>query len=79
MVFITADTFAENCIYTITLRKKDKTIVLSIGIKDLAKKLNIKNILDSIDKEVQSKFEDNCLMKEKLENIKGKVQNLIKI
>ena len=54
MVFITAEVFAENCIYTIK-QKKDNTTVLWIRIKDLSEKLNIKNIFDSIDKEIKGK------------------------
>ena len=44
MVFITAEVFAENCIYTIKRqkKKKGKEPVVWIIIKDLGEKLSIK-------------------------------------
>ena len=50
MGLIIAETFAENCIYTVKQQQqKDKTSVLWIRIKYLAEKLDIKNIFDSVD------------------------------
>ena len=40
MVFITAEIFSENCIYTIKRQIKDETTVLWIRIKDLNEKLD---------------------------------------
>ena len=58
MVFITAEIFSENCIYTIKRQIKDETTVLWIRIKDLNEKLDIKNIFDLVDKEIKDKFKD---------------------
>ena len=69
MVFITAEVFAENCICTIRRQKKGKESVLRIRIKDLGEKLNIKNIFDSADKEIKSKFK-NCPTKEQIKKYK---------
>ena len=68
MVSITADTFAENCIYTIKQKKKDNTIILWIRIKDLNEKLDIKNSFDLVDKEIKGKFQDSPI-KEQIEKI----------
>ena len=70
MVFIIAEVFAENCIYTIKQQKRDKTI-LWIRIKDLNKKLDIKNIFDLVDKEIKGRFnKDNCPSKEQIRKYK---------
>ena len=70
MVFIIAEVFAENCIYTIKQQKRDKT-VLWIRIKDLNKKLDIKNIFDLVDKEIKGRFnKDNCPSKEQIRKYK---------
>ena len=58
MGFITAEAFAENCIYTVKQQKKDKTSVLWLRIKDLAEELDITNIFDSVDKEIKGKLKD---------------------
>ena len=68
MVFVTAGKFAENYIYTIKQQKKDETTVLWITIKDLSEKLGIKNIFDSVDKEIRGKFK-NCPTKEQTKKI----------
>ena len=59
MVDISAETFAENCIHTIKQLKKGKEPVLLIRIKDIEKKLDVKNIFDLVDKEIKGKFETN--------------------
>ena len=59
MVFISAEVFAENGIYTIIQHKKDNNTVLWIRIKDIGKKLGVKNIADLLDKEIKGKFESN--------------------
>ena len=59
MVDISAKTFAENCIHTIKQLIKRKETVLWIIIKDIAEKLDVKNIFDLVDKEIKSKFETN--------------------
>ena len=70
MVFIAADTIAENSIYTIKKAKKtNKTIVLWIRIKDLNEKFGMKSIFDSVDKEIKGKFE-NCPTKEQIKKYK---------
>ena len=59
MVFISAEVFAENGIYTIIQHKKDNNTVLWIRIKDIGKKLGVKNIADLVGKEIKGKFESN--------------------
>ena len=56
MVHISAKTFAENCIFTITQLKKGKEPVLWIRIKDIGETLDVKNIFDLVDKEMKGKF-----------------------
>ena len=60
MTVITAKILAENCIYTMKQRKKDKTTVSWTRIKDLNEKLDIKNIFDLIHKEIKGKFKDGA-------------------
>ena len=69
MVFIAAEVSAENCIYTIKQQEKDKTF-LWIRIKDLNKKIDVKNIFDLVDKEIKRKFEDNRPTKEQIRKYK---------
>ena len=76
MVFITAEVLAENCICTIRRQKKGKESVLRIRIKDLGEKLNIKNIFDSVDKEIKGKFK-NCPTKEQIKKYKKYGSKLI--
>ena len=57
MVKISAETFAENCIHTITQLRKGKEPILWIRIKDIGRKLDVKNIFDLVDKEIKDKFE----------------------
>ena len=59
MVDISAETFAKNSIHTITQVRKSKKLVLWIRIKDIAEKLDVKNIFDVVDKEIKGKFETN--------------------
>ena len=49
MVHISAKTFAENHIFTITQLKKRKE-GLRLRIKDIGEKLDVKNIFDLVDK-----------------------------
>ena len=71
MSFITADTFAKNCIFTIRqLKKRGEKSVLWIRIKDLAKKLDINFFFDSFDKEIKGKFKDNCPTKQQIKKYK---------
>ena len=78
MVFITAEVFAENCIYTIKQQKKDKTTVLWIRIKDLAEKLDIKIFLIQMAKKLRANLKI-IQQKNKLKNIKDMVQSLLKM
>ena len=49
MGFISTETFAKSCIYTIEQLKKEKEPVLWIRIKDLGEKLDIKKMFGSVD------------------------------
>ena len=59
MVEISAKTFAENCIHTITNLKEGKERVLWITIKYIGRELDVENIFDLVDKEIKGKFETN--------------------
>ena len=62
MVEVSAKTLAKNCIHTIIqLKSKKKKTVLSIRVKDIREKLDIKNIFDLVDK---GKFETNYFTKQ---------------
>ena len=50
MVDINAETFAENCIHTIKQLKKGKKPVLSIKIRGIREKLDVRNVFDLVDK-----------------------------
>ena len=81
MVDISAETFAKNSIHTITQVRKSKKLVLWIRIKDIAEKLDVKNIFDVVDKEIKGKFENYLrttnypLQNNKLESIRDMDQN----
>ena len=81
LVFITAEIFAKNCIYTIKQQKKDNTIVLWIRIKDSNEKLDIKNIFDLVDKEIKGKLKKLKTVQQnnKSRNIRNMVQSLLKV
>ena len=64
MVEVSAKTFAKNCIHTIIQLKSKKKTVLWIRVKDIRKKLDIKNIFDLVDKEIKGKFETNYFTKQ---------------
>ena len=59
MVEISAEKFAENCIHTITQLRNGKGQILWIRIKNIGRKLDVKNIFDLVDEEIKSKFETN--------------------
>ena len=58
MVNISAETFAKNCVHTISQLKRDKEPVLWIRTKD-RRKLDVKNICDLVDKEIKGNLETN--------------------
>ena len=57
MVNISAETFNKNCVYTMTQLKKGKEPILWIKIKDIGRKLDVKNIFDLVHKEIKGKFQ----------------------
>ena len=59
MVEYSAETFAENCIHTIKQLIKGKEPILWTRIKDIRRKLDVKNVFDLIDQEIKGKFETN--------------------
>ena len=69
MVFINAETFGKNDIYTIKKKKGNKS-VLWIRIKDIGKKLGVKNIADLVDKEIKGKSESNYPTKQQIRKYK---------
>ena len=78
MVEISAETFSENCIHTITQLRKGKEPTLWIRIKDIGRKLDFKNIGHLVDKGIKGKFETNYPTEKQLETIKDMDQNLLK-
>ena len=59
MVEYSAETFAENCIHTIKPLIKGKEPILWTRIKDIRRKLDVKNVFDLVDQEIKGKFETN--------------------
>ena len=59
MVDISAETFARNCIHTISQLKRGKESILWLNIKDIGRELDVKNIFDLVNKEIKGKFETN--------------------
>ena len=62
--------------FCVTQVRKSKKFVLRIRIKDIAEKLDVKNIFDLVDKEIKGKFETDY---NKLEILKDMDQNLLKM
>ena len=78
MVKISAETFAKNCIPTIKQLRKGKEPVLWIRIKDIGKKLDVKNIGDLVYKEIKADLKLTILQNNKLKSMKDMDQNLFK-
>ena len=78
MVEISAETFAENCIHTITQLRKGKEPNSRIRGKDKGKKLDAKNIFDLVDKEIKGKFETNYTKEQQIRKYKRHGSELIK-
>ena len=70
MVDISAETFAKNCIHTISQLEIGKKSVLWLRIKDIRRELNAKNIFDLADKEIKGKFKTNYPTEQQLRKYK---------
>ena len=70
MVEISAETFAENCIHTITQLRKGKDPILWIRVRDIGRELDVKNIFDLVDKEIKGRFETNYPTEQQIRNYK---------
>ena len=70
MVEISAETFAKNCIHTITQLRKGQKLALWLKIKDIGRELDVKNIFELIDKEIKGKFETNYPTKQQIRKYK---------
>ena len=57
MIDISAETFAKNCIYTISQLKRGKKSILWLRIKDIGRELDVKNIFGLVDKEMKGRYE----------------------
>ena len=77
MVKIGAETFAKNCIHTISQLKKGKEPALWIRIKDIGREADVENTYDLIYKEIDGKFETNNLTNEQIEKYKKHGSELI--
>ena len=78
MVDMSAETFAKNCIHTISQLKRGKESALWKRIKDTGRELDVKNIFDLIDKDLRANLKLIIPQKNKLEIIKDMDQNLLK-
>ena len=79
MVDISAETFAKNCIHTISQLKRGKKSILWLRIRDIGRKLDVKNIFDLVDKEIKANLKLIILQNNKLESTKDMNQNLLKM
>ena len=78
MVDISAETFANNCIHTVSRLKRDKESVLLLRIKDIGRELDFKNIFDLVDKEIRGKIETNYPTEQQIKKYKRYGSQLIK-
>ena len=70
MVEISVETFVKNCIHTIKQLRKSKEPVLWITVKGKGEKLDVKNIGDSVDKEIKGIFEINYITEQQIKKYK---------
>ena len=77
MVKISAEIFAENCIYTISQSKRGKELTLWLRMKDVERELDVENIYDLVDKEIKGKFETNYPAKQQIRKYKRHGSKLI--
>ena len=78
MVDISAETFAKNCIHTISQIKKGKESFLWLRIKETGRELDVKNIFDLVDKEIKGKFETNYSTEQQIRKYKRHETEFIK-
>ena len=78
MVDIRAETFAKNCIHTISQLKRSKESILWLRIQDIGKELDVKNIFDLVDKEIRRKFETNYPTEQQIRKYKRHGSEFIK-
>ena len=67
---ISAETFAKNCIHTISQLKRGKESILWLRIKDIGRELDVKNIFDLVDKDIKGKFETNYPTEQQIKKYK---------
>ena len=70
MFKVIAETFAENCVHTKKVNKRDNKSVFWIKMIDIQKQLDVKNIHDLVDKEIKDKFKTNNLTDERIKKYK---------
>ena len=78
MVGVSAETFAKNCVHTISQLKRGKESILWIRIKDIGEKLDVKNIYDLVDKEIKGKSETNYPTEQQIRMYKRRGSEFIK-
>ena len=78
IVEFSAETFAKNCIHTITQLKKGKESILCIRTKDIGRKLDAESIFDLVDEEIKGKFETNYPTEQQIRKYKIYESELIK-
>ena len=69
-VNISAETFDKSCIHAIKQLRKGKEPILWIRIKDMGRKIDVKNIFDLVDKEIKGKFETDYPTEQQSRNYK---------
>ena len=78
MVDISAEVFAKSCIHTISQLKRGKESISWLRIKAIGRELDVKNILDLVDKESKGKFETNYLTEQQIRKYKRYGSEFIK-
>ena len=78
MVDISVDTFAKNCIHTISQLKRGKESILWLRIRDIGRESDNKNLPDLVDKEIKDKFETHYPTEHQIRKYKRYGSELIK-
>ena len=77
MFEISAETFAENCDYTIKVNKKHNKSVLWIRMINIQKNVGVKNIFDLVGKETKGKFKTDNPTEQQIKKYKRNASELI--
>ena len=78
MLDVSVETFAKNCIHTISQLKGGKESILWLRIKDLGRELDVRSIFDLVDKEIKGKFKTNYHTEQQIRKYKRHGSEFIK-